>query len=109
MGDSGFSSTFGLAAGLLFAGDVFAGSRILLSALIDFNCDGGGTAVECCWNVDVDELIPLLAADGTVSGNGAVVDVIVAEAADADFSAMATFSFILARRMLLLVDLTLFG
>jgi hypothetical protein len=105
MGDSGFSSTFGLAAGLLFAGDVFAGSRILLSALIDFNCDGGGTAVECCWNVDVDELIPLLAADGTVS----VVDVIVAEAADADFSAMATFSFILARRMLLLVDLTLFG
>ena len=94
MGDSGFNcSTFGLAgttAGF-FAGEAFAGSRMLLRAFFDFNCDGG-TDVEC-WNFDMEE--------GTGSGLAIV-------AAD-DFSAMATFSFILARRMLLLVDLTLFG
>lgn len=47
------------------------------------------------WNFDMEE--------GAGSGFAVV------EAACDDFSAMATFSFILARRMLLLVDLTLFG
>ena len=56
--------------------------------------------------MDVDELKLLLLADGTGLGF-TVVD--AAGAAAADFSAMATFSFILARRMLLLVDLALFG
>ena len=110
MGDNGFSSTFGLdtAAGF-FAGDVFAGSRMLLSAFFDFNCDGGTDVVEC-WNLDMEEV--LLLADDTAgidcSGFATDDDVVAAEVA-ADFSAMATFSFILARRMLLLVDLTLFG
>mmetsp|Transcript_32531 Transcript_32531/g.47977 ORF Transcript_32531/g.47977 Transcript_32531/m.47977 type:complete len:205 (+) Transcript_32531:497-1111(+) len=110
MGDNGFSSTFGLdtAAGF-FAGDVFAGSRMLLSAFFDFNCDGG-TDVEC-WNLDMEEV--LLADDtaGIGCSGFATDDNVVAVAAEvaADFSAMATFSFILARRMLLLVDLTLFG
>ena len=108
MGDNGFSSTFGLdtAAGF-FAGDVFAGSRMLLSAFFDFNCDGG-TDVEC-WNLDMEEVL-LLADDTAGIGSGFATDdnAVAAEVA-ADFSAMATFSFILARRMLLLVDLTLFG
>ncbi len=92
MGDNGFTSgTFGLAAGF-FAGEAFAGSRMLLRAFFDFSCDGG-TDVLLCWNFDMEE--------GTGSG--------LAVAAANDFSAMATFSFILARRMLLLVDLTLFG
>ncbi len=92
MGDNGFTSfTFGLAAGF-FAGEAFAGSRMLLRAFFDFSCDGGTTDVDC-WNFDKEE--------GTGSG-------FAVEAAN-DFSAMATFSFILARRMLLLVDLTLFG
>jgi hypothetical protein len=109
MGDNGFSSTFGLdtAAGF-FAGDVFAGSRMLLSAFFDFNCDGGTDVVEC-WNLDMEEVL-LLADDTAGIGSGfATDDDVVAVEVAADFSAMATFSFILARRMLLLVDLTLFG
>ena len=111
MGDNGFSSTFGLetAAGFLI-GEAFAGSRMLLRAFFDdFNCDEGADDVEC-WNLDMEELM-LWLADGTDSGfatDDAVVEA-DADAASADFSAMATFSFILARRMLLLVDLTLFG
>ena len=108
MGDNGFSSTFGLetAAGFLI-GEAFAGSRMLLRAFFDgFICDEGADDVEC-WNLDMEELM-LLLADGTDSGLAATDAVVAADAA-ADFSAMATFSFILARRMLLLVDLTLFG
>ena len=108
MGDNGFSSTFGLetAAGFL-TGEAFAGSRMLLRAFFDdFNCDEGAD-VEC-WNLDREELM-LLLADGTDSGFATDDAVVEADAASADFSAMATFSFILARRMLLLVDLTLFG
>ena len=109
MGDNGFSSTFGLvtAAGFLI-GEAFAGSRMLLRAFFDdFNCDEGTDDVEC-WNLDMEELMLLLADDSTDSGFAADGAVVAAEAA-ADFSAKATFSFILARRMLLLVDLTLFG
>jgi len=103
MGDNGFSSTtFGLAAAGFVAGDAFAGSRMLLSALVDFNCDEG-TTVDC-WNLDMDELTMLSLADGTGSGFAADDAAVGAGAATADFSAMATFSFILARRMLLLVE-----
>ena len=83
---------------------------MLLRAFFDdFNCDEGADDVEC-WNLDMEELMLLLADDGTDSGFAATDEAVVAaDAASADFSAIATFSFILARRMLLLVDLTLFG